>query len=283
MKWYSFAILLAGLMIFGGCAEANKDSVYDVILEEGVEDPILLQYIFDYTANDENLWSGDGFTLLLSNSDKTILIDTPYEENPNAQEGVMFDNMSILGIEPTTIDTVFLSHQHGNKRMADLLERNSELSIYSLADDTVEFFAEKTKTEFNVVSDFMNISGPIYSTGEMKGFRGGDPVNEQGLIIETDSGLILISSCGHPDILNMIDRANENFDDKVVNTVIGGVHMKDETDPNVLEAVTSSMEEKGVVCFISSHCSGELFCDYVSENSDMDYHKGTAGMQIYIK
>lgn len=116
----------------------------------------------------------------------------------------------------------------------------------------------------NSGADFINISKPqeisdfVFSTGELYG-----PPEEQSLVILSKKGLIVITGCAHPGVVDIVRKAKEMFPEENVYLVLGGFH-------HPPKEVVKKLKELGVEKVAPSHCSGddirELFKKEYQEN-----------------
>jgi 7,8-dihydropterin-6-yl-methyl-4-(beta-D-ribofuranosyl)aminobenzene 5'-phosphate synthase len=65
----------------------------------------------------------------------------------------------------------------------------------------------------------IRICEDVYSTGELGTF-----IKEESLIIKTSKGLVVITGCAHPGIVNIVKRAKEMLKSDVY-LVLGGFHL----------------------------------------------------------
>jgi len=113
-------------------------------------------------------------------------------------------------------------------------------------------------------ADFVDISSPtkisdfVFSTGELYG-----PPKEQSLVINSKKGLIVITGCAHPGIVNIVKKAKEMFPEKNIYLVLGGFHFPP-------AKIISEFKNLKVEKVAPSHCSGdkirELFKQKYKEN-----------------
>jgi 7,8-dihydropterin-6-yl-methyl-4-(beta-D-ribofuranosyl)aminobenzene 5'-phosphate synthase len=86
------------------------------------------------------------------------------------------------------------------------------------------------------------------------------------LIIQTEQGLIVITGCAHPGIVEIVKKAKELVKDDVL-FVTGGFHLIKTSNKS---DIVSSIRELGVLYVGPCHCSGdnarELFEKEYGEN-----------------
>ena len=84
-----------------------------------------------------------------------------------------------------------------------------------------------------------------------------DPLlDEQALVVNLgDKGLVIVSTCSHPGILNTIHYAQEVTGNDSVFAVIGGLHLAQVSD-HVLAQTVSGLGDSGAELVLTGHCTG---------------------------
>lgn len=203
---------------------------------------------YDNYQSDPNLQTGHGFSCLVRFKGQTILFDT------GADSPTLLSNMEKMGVDPQEIEIIVLSHIHGDhvNGLWGLLERNNEVKVY-LPASFPDSFREKIKS---YGASYQDVKGPIklmegvYSTGELDTF-----IKEQALIIKTSQGLVVLTGCAHPGVVNMVRKAKEFVGDEVY-LVMGGFHLGGTPDSEI-EEIIRDLEQLGVDKVGPCHCSGD--------------------------
>ena len=198
-----------------------------------------------YKAGLETAW---GFSCLVKGTDKTILFDT------GANGSLLLRNMKALGIDPKEIDLIFISHIHRDHvgGLRNVIERNPKVIVY-----IPESFPDSFKKEVKgygitliEVQRPMKICEGVYSTGEL-----GSDIKEQSLIVQDERGLIVITGCAHPGIVNVVNKVKDLLREDIF-LLLGGFHLggknKDE-----LRKIVSSLKKVGVQTVGPCHCTGD--------------------------
>jgi len=160
-----------------------------------------------------------GFSCLVEAHGKKLLFDVGWDY------AVLFKNMSKLSVEPSTIDSVFISHNHWDHMGAlpEFLRVGGRIPVYVPKSISPNIKGElRKRAELVEIADACEIGSGLYSTGEL-----GSDVKEQSLVVEAGRGNILLVGCAHPG-LNSIFSAASRFGK--LNGIIGGLH-----DSNGLE------------------------------------------------
>ena len=221
--------------------------------------------IYDNNSYDDRMKTAWGYSCLVNFNGRSVLFDT------GGDGSTLLSNMEKLQIGPEKIDTVVLSHIHGDHvgGLEGLLERNSTVTIYLPASFPKNFKdkVEAAGAKLCEVHEAMKIDGDsnIYTTGELGGV-----MKEQSLVIRTEAGLVVITGCAHPGVVNVVKKAKELFEDKEeVLLVMGGFHLGSTSKTRIKEIITS-FREMGVQYAGPCHCSGDrarrLFKEAYGEN-----------------
>jgi 7,8-dihydropterin-6-yl-methyl-4-(beta-D-ribofuranosyl)aminobenzene 5'-phosphate synthase len=243
------------------------------------KDKLTLTTVFDNYRYAPGLKTGWGFSCLIElepgdGKKQHILFDT------GADGDVLLFNLASLGIKPGDINSVFLSHIHSDHvgGLDKVLEKNNQVTVY-IPPSFPESIRQKIKsyrTGYADVKDRGKIYEGIYSTGEM-----GTAVKEQSLIIKTGKGLVVITGCAHPGIVDIIRAAKDMFPGDDVYLVMGGFHLTDKTDPE-LAAIVREFKNLGVEKIAPSHCSGDRIRELFKKEYGDNFIENGVGNKIQI-
>ena len=197
-----------------------------------------------------------GFSCCICADGKWILFDT------GGDSQILLSNLEKLGVDPSQIDVVVLSHVHGDHigGLQGLLARNNDVDVYLLPSFSQEFKQAISSAGARVheVEGFTEISRGVYLTGPM-----GFGVEEQALVVCTHKGLVVVTGCAHPGVDNMVEKAVEKLGKKPY-LVLGGFHLVGKPRLEI-ERVSQRLEELGVEYVAPLHCSGSLAREVFSE------------------
>jgi len=187
---------------------------------------IIIVTLYDGYEYDSKLRTGFGFSCLVKIGGKSLLFDTGSESQ------TLLYNMQQLKIKPEEVEIVVLSHSHGDHTggLRGFLNANGhKAKVYE-----PRVFKKPTEIDTNV-----------YSTGALGRF-----IKEQALAVKSLRGLIVITGCAHPGVVNIVKKAQEI--EKTIYIVLGGFHLGDG------RAVIKEFKALGVKKVAPCHCTGDL-------------------------
>ena len=234
-----------------------------------------------------------GLSLYLEYRGKKLLLDA-------GQSGAFADNAAALGVELGAVELGVLSHGHYDH--ADGLARffacNSHAPVYCRRGAEGEYLARGAGgLRYIGVSPAVWEAGagrlipveglyPLFPGAWLAPCLGRDPAflcqaddllrrdeagqvvpddyrHEQSLVLETDRGLVVLNSCSHNGIVNIVRDVLDQFPGRRVRTVVGGLHMFSRTaesgmncTPAYIAAVAGALRELGVEEIYTGHCTG---------------------------
>ena len=163
--------------------------------------------IYDNTAFRKDLTADWGFSVLVEKENNPkILFDT------GGNGRILLSNMKKLGIEPNSIDEVFISHSHFDHigGLTNFLKINNNVKLYLPVSCPKNFNAKEIIT----ISKPLKIHENVFSTGELDGI-------EQSMGVETKKGIVLIVGCSHPYMGHILDKAKQFGK---IYAIVGGMH-----------------------------------------------------------
>ena len=241
-----------------------------------------LTIIVDNIAADdiEGEW---GLCMLALFRGRRILIDTGASD-------LFARNLEKLGFDIEDIDYAVLSHAHYDHAngMPLFFEKNSKAGFY--VRDTTEpncyhknfLFRKYIGIPKRVLTDhpdrIEHVSGiyelcegaylvphssPSLSAigkREMMYRRVGrkmvpdDFSHEQSLVLDTDKGLVIISSCSHAGAVNIINEVKNAFEGRHIHALVGGLHLHNKSEDEI-RTVSRAISETGIDLVYTGHCT----------------------------
>jgi len=233
----------------------HRDSHYNISAEkqEGAhmtnqKTSIKLTILYDNYVSTPGTISEWGFSCLIEGTEKTILFDT------GTKSDILMNNIKILKVDLKKVDQIVLSHQHQDHTggLWEVLKQNNKVSVYVPKSFTETFCnrVEKNGAKLIKVNQPLEICEDCYLTGEM-----GTEIKEQSLILDTKRGLVIITGCSHPGIVNILKQAKEIID-KDIYLVTGGFHLLNHS-PNEIDEIIRQFKELKIQKVGPTHCTGD--------------------------
>jgi len=227
---------------------------------------------------DNNTFRGDlipawGFSCLIILPPYQILFDS------GGDPSILIKNMHEMDIDPEKIDTVVLSHGHGDHvgGLSGFLQYQHGVTVY-----IPKSFPKRFKEEVGITgADVEEVGGSVmihpgvYTTGEL-----GGSLKEQSLVLKTCEGLVIITGCAHPGIVEIVTHVRELFKENVY-LLIGGVHLMGKS-PKEIRAIAKKLDELKVERIAPCHCSGDTARDSFKQYYGDYYITCAAGLVIEI-
>ena len=233
-----------------------------------------LTIVYDNHICNEELETRWGFSCLVEGLEKTVLFDV------GGEGPVLLNNMKKLHIDPGKIEVVVLSHVHYDHigGLPDFLKKNPHVAVYlpkSFHHDIKERVANAGATMVEVTQP-SRICENVYVTGEL-----GYEIKEMSLVIKSRKGLILVTGCAHPGIVNIVKNAKNVFKTYVY-LVAGGFHLSGMGERQ-LKGVIKEIKNEGVKKVAPCHCSGDLARTLFKQVYGEDFIRAGAGKKIPIQ
>ena len=223
MKIKALGGLLVILFVLSGCQAVSRDATVttepvETLLIEGKEGSgsVTITVVYDNNPYDPRLQTAWGFGCLVETGEATVLFDT------GGDGTTLLGNMATLGIDPQSIEVIVLSHIHGDHTggLGALLGTGTHPTVY-----VPHSFPARFKADVRSLTALEEVTGPaeilpgIYTTGEV-----GSGIVEQALAVQTAEGLVVITGCAHPGVVEMVRRAKQVGEAEVY-LVLGGFHL----------------------------------------------------------
>jgi len=215
--------------------------------------PIEITILYDNRPSDSACVTDWGFSCFIKAFEKTILFDV------GEKEDVFLKNVKALNVDLKAADAVVISHLHPDHANAigAFLNLKSGLPIYVPDDLNPEPRTQRFRDEIQkagiaptVVKAPTEIFPHVFLTGTM-----GLGIKEQSLILDTDSGLVIVTGCSHQGVVAVVQRARSMLK-KDIRLLLGGFHLLDYKEA-VIKNIIEKLKENGVRQVGATHCTGE--------------------------
>jgi 7,8-dihydropterin-6-yl-methyl-4-(beta-D-ribofuranosyl)aminobenzene 5'-phosphate synthase len=231
---------------------------------------LTLTIVYDNNAYDPRLKTAWGFSCLIEYRGQVVLFDT------GGDSPTLLANMTTLDIDPGEIETIVLSHIHGDHTGGLSSILHDELTVFvprSFPTRLKE--AVRTRAQLIEVHEPREIGEEMYTTGEM-----GVGIVEQSLVVRTNEGLVIITGCAHPGVVDIVRKAKILSDDEIY-LVLGGFHLGGKSQ-RAIEGILSEFRQLGVRKVAPCHCTGEQAIGMFHREYGVDFIQAGAGKVIRV-
>lgn len=219
--------------------------------------------LFESAAPDESWISGHGVAYLVRTDSATVLLDLG-NSGERGEPAPYMVNMQVLGIDPSEIDALVISHPHPDHMGGNAAWRGRTLATGGLNGLPVytPIVMKKALDSWTHSSQPVLVHPQVGTTGVLPYLETFPMVlfdpngSEQALVAAVEGrGLVLITGCGHPGLERLVERAEALYGQPVVG-VVGGLHYL-QAGADELQAQIAFLAERepGLVA-LSPHDSG---------------------------
>lgn len=226
-----------------------------------------------------------GLSIVVDYKGKKILVDAGASD-------LFIENMQKMGIDIREIDYAMLSHAHFDHAngIPAFFKKNDKAKFYIRETTKDNCYAKRLffykyigipkrmmdeyADRIEVVSGDYELMDGVYllphKTANLEnigkkekmylktdnGYIFDNFAHEQSLVVDTDKGLVIINSCSHGGAVNIINEVKNTFKDKHIYGIIGGFHLYNKKDAEVLE-VAECIKNTGIEFVCTGHCTEE--------------------------
>jgi 7,8-dihydropterin-6-yl-methyl-4-(beta-D-ribofuranosyl)aminobenzene 5'-phosphate synthase len=234
--------------------------------------PSFVLILYDNTAARADLQKDWGFAAQIVFRDHSLLFDS------GTKPPVLAANMKALGVDPKAFELGVFSHPHQDHLggLPAAAQLRPGLPVYFLDSFPAPLyqFAESLGVKPVRVTEGRELLPGVFTTGTVPGAP-----SEQALVIDTSTGLVVLTGCSHPGIVRMVEAARSLKPSAPVRLVAGGFHMTQDSESQI-KSVIASLRRLGVQSILPSHCSGDLAIRLFREAFGDRFLTGGAGTRI---
>ena len=197
-----------------------------------------------------------------------ILMDT------SGSLDALFKNVAKLEVNLSDVEAILISHWHLDhygslSHVLPLLKQKTPVYVPSKNSSGIKKIKEAEGTPI-ICSAPVYLMERVMSTGEI-----GGEISEHSLVINIrDKGLVILSGCAHPGIVNIVKRAQQVSGISKVYAVIGGFHISSKGEgANVGEF----LRELDVKLVSPCHCTGVDAKNTIADILKSNYVKNGSG------
>ncbi|MBS0603731.1 MAG: MBL fold metallo-hydrolase [Verrucomicrobia bacterium] len=232
---------------------------------------ITIKIIYDNCKTNPALEEGWGFSALIETDHRKILFDTGSDLN------AFFYNAEKMGIALGEITDVVFSHKHYDHvtGCVEILGKVKEnCRVYIPKGFPMRKIPKNLLTQ--VVQDFAELDKDVFSMV----LKGGFLLHEQSLIFETAKGLVVITGCAHPGIVNIVETVHR-WRAAPIYLVLGGFHLF-KKDSGYIDEIVEKFQFLKVEKVAPCHCSGESTLKKFQKAYPNDFYKIGTGTVLTI-
>ncbi len=270
------SLILAVTLLNTSCSQTGNYEQYSGetagIPGEGITEPVKVYIIYDNYVFRESTSADWGYSVLIEGLEKTVLFDTGTDPD------IFENNFNTMGLDAGKIDEVFISHEHGDHigGLGRLLSMNPGIKVVVPNTFSRDFFRipEQTGSVTELISGPVRICEGLYSSGVL-----GKAIPEQSLVLNTSKGLVVMTGCSHPGIIDMLEEIKADFG-KNICMVFGGFHLMNSSKEDI-NKIIEQMKAAGVSKCGATHCTGGKQIEWFREAfGDNFVELGTGNMLI---
>jgi len=246
---------------------------------------VRLTILCDDYVQKSHLLAEHGLSFLIETKRINILFDT-------GQGLVIKHNAKRLNVDLKSVDAVILSHGHYDHTggLKEILKQQSKIKVYAHPDvlrakyrklktGKMKYIGypwpllEKNKPRFIFSKEPSWISENVLLTGEIprktsfekieeefyvksgRDWMKDELLDDQALVIDTPSGLVLILGCCHSGLINTLRYVAEVAARKEFSLVAGGIHLKDASRERIDKTI-NVLHDFNIQTLVLSHCTG---------------------------
>ena len=239
----------------------------------GIDKPVSVKVIYDNYVKVKGLKEDWGYSILIEGLEKNILFDT------GAKPEIFESNFRKMGIDAGSIDFLIISHEHGDHTGGNpaFIKMKKDIPViipHSFSDKFKKQMMEAGLEPLLVKQPAM-ICANLWTSGEFD-----YKIAEHALVMNTKKGLVVMTGCSHPGIIEMLQKIKIDFN-KNIYMVFGGFHLMQKSDKE-MDEIISQMKSLGVVKCGATHCTGDKQINLFREAFGENYFELGVGNEIVI-
>ena len=266
------------------------------------------------TAGRGNLLAEWGLSILVETENASVLLDTGSSVSAA-------HNADVMGIDLSKIDRIVLSHGHydhtgGLRQMLQKMRREVEIiahpdiwqAKYARRNGEPDRYIgipfqrnelESLGASFNLTSENVKIDDSIMTTGEVPMITSFEQVDaglfikddnswqpdkimdDQALIVNTESGLVVILGCAHRGIINTLYHARQLTGKEMIYAVVGGSHLINTSEERLWQTI-DALRELNVQRLGLCHCTDLPAASVLAQEFSESFFFNRAGSVIEL-
>lgn len=260
--------------------------------------------LIENTSGSDELAAEHGLSMVVLHNNRQYLIDA-------GASGAAADNAVKLNINLAKTQTAFLSHGHYDHAggFFRILEENPKMKVYCGKNALGEYYSEKGELHyigvpsnikevyahrFSECENITELGDGVYivphtktaadsirkisaNTGMLEkkaeNYVYDTFVHEISVVFDTAKGLVIINSCSHGGIVNIIREARRAVGNRPVYAYAGGLHMQAQRDgceicafsDEEVKQMADYIAGENIKRVITGHCTGDVAFEKLAE------------------
>jgi 7,8-dihydropterin-6-yl-methyl-4-(beta-D-ribofuranosyl)aminobenzene 5'-phosphate synthase len=251
----------------------NKAGLSEITASNGIDKPVTVKIIYDNYVHENGLKSDWGYSIIIKGLEKGILFDA------GTRPDIFEFNFKKMDLDADKVDLIVLSHEHGDhtEGLPAFTEMKKDIPVlipFSFSDGFKEKMVTSGLTPV-LVREASKICDNLYTSGEFA-----YQIPEQALVLNTKNGLVVMTGCSHPGIVEMLKEIKSTFN-KNIYMVFGGFHLLDKSEQE-MNSIISELKNIGIVKCGATHCTGEKQIKLIKDAFGANFVELGAGNSIVI-
>jgi 7,8-dihydropterin-6-yl-methyl-4-(beta-D-ribofuranosyl)aminobenzene 5'-phosphate synthase len=241
--------------------------------DNGIENAVTIMVVYDNYVHTDGLKADWGYAIVIEGLDKNILFDT------GSSPDVFESNFSKMGLNAGKIDFLVLSHEHGDHTggIKAFMKMRKGIPVIIPFSFSESFKERMTDYGYDplMVKESVKICTNLYSSGEFSG-----SIPEQALVLNSKKGLVVMTGCSHPGLLEMLKEIKSRFN-KNIYMVFGGFHLLEKSNEE-MKSIIEGLKALGVLKCGATHCTGEIQTEMIKEAFSTNFVELGVGNTIVL-
>jgi 7,8-dihydropterin-6-yl-methyl-4-(beta-D-ribofuranosyl)aminobenzene 5'-phosphate synthase len=209
---------------------------------------IKITNIYDNIKCDNQFTQDWGFGCIIDHPNTRIIFDT------GAKPEILERNLKAAQIDPSSIDTIIISHKHWDHKGGALwlVEKNPNVKIYmpkTWSNGLEKALSLYTKDVHSITKHFP-ISDVVHLVVSKNLW-----ITELVLAIKTSNGVIIVTGCSHTGIHRIAQNVQFVMQEKIY-ALFGGFHLFRSSIKNI-HKILDSLKKTHLKIVAPCHCTGE--------------------------
>ncbi len=261
-------ILVLTLAVLATCAVAQS-----IKLDQQPASDLNIEILYDNYIAVDGTKADWGFACAIDINGEQILFDTGTRPN------TLIENMDKLNYDLNQVDQIVISHDHHDHvgGLKTVLEKVNNIPVYlpDGADRQLGSLVTKAGGKPEAHVEAKKMAKNVWLSGTM-----GNQIREQCLVINHEKGLVVITGCSHPGIVDMLDSIKNQFG-KEIYAVMGGFHLMQHSKKRI-DQIIADFELLGIKNCGCTHCTGDRQIEWFREAYGERFMEMGVGRKVTI-